>query len=156
GAAAAAAAVARAPVAAVLCGPAAPPQALGAALLTLGAHHPTVVVATRLGEPGEAGHRLPGGVAGLAAGDLSHRSGVGLARPEPAVAAAARTGGRPVTAFAHRAGMITKPAVRAVVLGHLDLPDRGVLWDVGAGSGSVAVEAALAAPGLRVVAVERD
>jgi len=52
--------------------------------------------------------------------------------------------------------MITKPEVRSVVLGHLDLPERGVLWDVGAGSGSVAVEAALAAPGLRVVAVERD
>jgi cobalt-precorrin 5A hydrolase/precorrin-3B C17-methyltransferase len=52
--------------------------------------------------------------------------------------------------------MITKPEVRSVVLGRLDLPDRGVLWDVGAGSGSVGIEAALAAPGLRVVAVERD
>jgi precorrin-3B C17-methyltransferase/precorrin-6Y C5,15-methyltransferase (decarboxylating) CbiT subunit len=52
--------------------------------------------------------------------------------------------------------MITKPAVRSVVLGQLDLPERGVLWDVGAGSGSIAIEAALAAPGLRVIAVERD
>jgi precorrin-6Y C5,15-methyltransferase (decarboxylating) CbiT subunit len=52
--------------------------------------------------------------------------------------------------------MITKPEVRSVVLGRLDVPDRGVLWDVGAGSGSVGIEAALAAPGLRVVAVERD
>jgi len=52
--------------------------------------------------------------------------------------------------------MITKPEVRSVVLGKLDLPERGVLWDVGAGSGSVAIEAALAAPGLRVIAIERD
>ena len=154
-AAAAAAQVAGAPLAAVLCGPAAPPQALGAALVALGAHHPTVVVATRLGEPGEAVHRLPG-VAALAAGAFDHRSVVVLAHPAPPVAAAARTGGRPASDFHHRAGMITKPAVRSVVLGHLDLPDRGVLWDVGAGSGSVAIEAALAAPGLRVIAVERD
>ncbi|HKE75230.1 MAG TPA: precorrin-6y C5,15-methyltransferase (decarboxylating) subunit CbiE [Acidimicrobiales bacterium] len=154
-AAGAAAQVARAPLAAVLCGPAAPPQALGAALVALGAHHPTVVVATRLGEPGEAVHRL-GGVADLAAGAFDHRSVVVLAHPDPPVAAAARTGGRPVSDFHHRAGMITKPAVRSVVLGHLDLPDRGVLWDVGAGSGSVAIEAALAAPGLQVIAVERD
>jgi precorrin-3B C17-methyltransferase/precorrin-6y C5,15-methyltransferase (decarboxylating) CbiE subunit/precorrin-6Y C5,15-methyltransferase (decarboxylating) CbiT subunit len=154
-AAVAAAQVAGAPVAAVLCGPAAPPEALGAALVALGAHHPTVVVATRLGEPGEAVHRLAG-VADLAAGAFDHRSVVVLAHPAAPVRAGGRTGGRPTSAFHHRAGMITKPAVRSVVLGHLDLPDRGVLWDVGAGSGSVAIEAALAAPGLRVVAVERD
>jgi precorrin-6Y C5,15-methyltransferase (decarboxylating) len=58
--------------------------------------------------------------------------------------------------FAHDAGMITKAEVRAVALGKLSLPRTGVLWDVGAGSGSVAVEAARLAPGLRVFAVERD
>jgi cobalt-precorrin 5A hydrolase/precorrin-3B C17-methyltransferase len=154
-AAGAAAEVAGASVAAVLCGPAAPPEALGAALVALGAHHPLVAVATRLGEAGDALCRLDG-VAELAAGRFDHRSVVVLAHPQAPVRAGARTGGRPVSAFAHRAGMITKPEVRAVVLGHLDLPERGVLWDVGAGSGSVAIEAALAAPGLRVVAVERD
>ena len=154
-AAAAAAQVAGAAVAAVLCGPAAPPEAVGAALVTLGAHHPVVAVASRLGEAGDAVTRL-GSVAALAAGSFDHRSVVVLAHPPSPVRASARTGGRPVAAFAHRAGMITKPEVRAVVLGHLDLPERGVLWDLGAGSGSVAIEAALAAPGLRVVAVERD
>jgi len=151
----AAAEVAGASVAAVLCGPAAPPEALGAALLALGAHHPLVAVATRLGEAGDAFCRLDG-VAELAAGRFDHRSVVVLAHPAASVRATARTGGRPVRTFAHRAGMITKPEVRSVVLGHLDLPERGVLWDLGAGSGSVAIEAALAAPGLRVVAVERD
>jgi precorrin-6Y C5,15-methyltransferase (decarboxylating) len=52
--------------------------------------------------------------------------------------------------------MITKPEVRAVVLAKLALPASGVVWDVGAGSGSVAVECAGLVPDLRVVAVERD
>jgi precorrin-3B C17-methyltransferase/precorrin-6y C5,15-methyltransferase (decarboxylating) CbiE subunit/precorrin-6Y C5,15-methyltransferase (decarboxylating) CbiT subunit len=156
GAARAAAQVAGAPRAAVLCGPAAPPEAVGAALVALGAHHAEVAVAARLGEPGEAVHRLDG-VAALAAGRFDHRSVVVLAHDAPAaVAPAGRSSGRPVADFVHRRGMITKPEVRSVVLGRLALPARGVLWDVGAGSGSVAVEAALAAPGLRVVAVERD
>ena len=151
--------VAGAAVAAVLCGPAAPPQAVGAALVALGAHPDGVAVATRLGEPGEVVVRLDD-VAALAAGEFDHRSVVvlthGPAAGSPGVAPGGRTGGRPVDAFAHRRGMITKPEVRSVVLGRLDLPERGVLWDVGAGSGSVGIEAALAAPGLRVVAVERD
>ena len=153
GAARAAAAVAGAPVAAVLCGPSAPPEALGAALAALGAHHALVAVATRLGEPDESVTRLPD-VAALAAGTFDHRSVVVLAHA--AGPAPSRGAGRPATEFAHRSGMITKPEVRAIVLGHLDLPDRGVLWDVGVGSGSVGIEAALAAPGLRVIAIERD
>ena len=52
-------------------------------------------------------------------------------------------------------GMITKAEVRAVALGKLRLPTAGVLWDVGAGSGSVAAECARLAPGLRVFAIER-
>ncbi len=64
--------------------------------------------------------------------------------------------GRDDSELSHRAGMITKPEVRAVVLARLRLPAAGVLWDLGAGSGSVGVEAAGLAPGLEVVAVERD
>ena len=58
--------------------------------------------------------------------------------------------------FAHRAGMITKAEVRALSVAALQLRPTDVLWDVGAGSGSVAVEAALQLPGGRVFAVERD
>lgn len=64
--------------------------------------------------------------------------------------------GLPDEAFAHARGLITKAEVRAVVLGRLRLPAQGVLWDVGAGSGSVSVEACLLRPGLRAYAVERD
>ena len=173
----AAAEVAGAEVAAVLTGPGAPPEAVGAALVAHGAHHRLVVVATRLGEPGEQVVRCTD-LADLAAGHFDHRSVVVVAHPAvdprphgPRPSAGGPNGGRPnggrpnggrpnggrpVTAFAHRASMITKPEVRSVALGKLDLPGRGVLWDVGAGSGSVAVEAALAAPGLRVIAVERN
>ncbi|MFO7479152.1 MAG: precorrin-6y C5,15-methyltransferase (decarboxylating) subunit CbiE [Methyloceanibacter sp.] len=51
-------------------------------------------------------------------------------------------------------GQITKREIRAVTLSSL-APLRGeLLWDVGAGSGSVAIEWMLAHPSLRAVAVE--
>jgi len=45
--------------------------------------------------------------------------------------------------------------VRACALARLRLPSRGVLWDLGAGSGSVGLEAAALRPGLEVWGVER-
>jgi precorrin-6Y C5,15-methyltransferase (decarboxylating) len=57
--------------------------------------------------------------------------------------------------FVHRQGLITKREVRAVVLADLGLGDDQVLWDIGAGSGSVAIEAARLARLQRVFAVER-
>lgn len=64
--------------------------------------------------------------------------------------------GLPEELFAHPRGRITKREVRATALGLLSLPRVGVMWDVGAGSGSVGIEAALLAPALTVYAVERD
>lgn len=52
--------------------------------------------------------------------------------------------------------MITKPEVRAIVLSKLELFGAGTLWDVGASSGSIGVEAARLAPGLRVYAIEKN
>ena len=63
--------------------------------------------------------------------------------------------GLPVDEFAHEAGLITKEEVRAVILAKLRLVP-GILWDLGAGSGSVAVEAASMQPGLKVFAVEKE
>lgn len=57
--------------------------------------------------------------------------------------------------FLHQKAMITHPEVRAVVLSKLKLRP-GVMWDVGAGSGSVGIEAALLVPGLTVYAFEKD
>jgi len=51
-------------------------------------------------------------------------------------------------------GQITKREIRAVTLSSL-APKRGeLLWDVGAGSGSIAIEWMLADPTLRAIAVE--
>ena len=55
----------------------------------------------------------------------------------------------------HSRGLITKEEVRAVCLHKLRLPSKGVLWDVGAGSGSVGLEACLLRPELLGFAVER-
>ncbi len=58
--------------------------------------------------------------------------------------------------IAHSRGLITKDEVRAVSIHKLRLPQRGILWDIGAGSGSLSVEAARLFPGLSVYAVEKD
>ncbi len=64
--------------------------------------------------------------------------------------------GRSEDAYQHRGGLITKAEVRSVVLGALEIPSKGVMWDIGACSGSVSVEAAGLAPGLRIIAVEKN
>jgi precorrin-6Y C5,15-methyltransferase (decarboxylating) len=64
--------------------------------------------------------------------------------------------GMPDNAFRHERGLITKSEIRAVTLSKLmlDRPDL-VLWDLGAGSGSVGIEAARFLPGGWVYAVEK-
>lgn len=131
------------------------PEALGAALVEAGCGDRDVWVCSHLGEKEESVRRTD--LDGLAAGTFDPLSVVLLVAPDAEVAPTVGTGwGRDHTTFEHRAGLITKAEVRAVVLGKLDLPASGVLWDIGAGSGSVAVEAARLGPALRVFAVERD
>jgi precorrin-6Y C5,15-methyltransferase (decarboxylating) len=52
-------------------------------------------------------------------------------------------------------GLMTKREVRIQLLADLDLPPVGVLWDVGAGVGSVGLEALRLRPHLQLWAVER-
>ncbi|WP_344134538.1 precorrin-6y C5,15-methyltransferase (decarboxylating) subunit CbiE [Saccharopolyspora halophila] len=56
--------------------------------------------------------------------------------------------------FSHRDGMITKAEVRAVALSKLAPRPGTLVWDVGAGSGSVAVECARL--GAATIAIEKD
>jgi precorrin-6Y C5,15-methyltransferase (decarboxylating) len=67
--------------------------------------------------------------------------------------------GNPDDVFAQsrpKTGLITQAEVRAVALAQMDLHPGDVAWDVGAGSGSVAIEMAqLTSPGT-VYAIEQD
>ncbi|MFO0806932.1 MAG: precorrin-6y C5,15-methyltransferase (decarboxylating) subunit CbiE [Gemmataceae bacterium] len=80
-------------------------------------------------------------------------------RPDRPRAARLRRFGNPDEVFAQtrpKTGLITQAEVRAVALSQLDLHPGDVFWDVGAGSGSVAIEAAgLVAPG-PAFAIEQD
>jgi precorrin-6Y C5,15-methyltransferase (decarboxylating) len=60
----------------------------------------------------------------------------------------------PESAFAHRAGMITKAEVRALALAQLGPGLGDLVWDVGCGSGSVAVECARL--GAAAIALDHD
>lgn len=67
--------------------------------------------------------------------------------------------GLPDDAFEQRRpnkGQITKREVRAVSLYSLGLRHDSVVWDIGAGTGSVSVEAALIASEGQIYAIERD
>lgn len=63
--------------------------------------------------------------------------------------------GFPEEAFEREAGMITKMEVRAVALASLQLGPGMTLWDLGAGTGSVSIEAARIVP-LKIFAVEKN
>ncbi|OGR31173.1 MAG: hypothetical protein A2139_12350 [Desulfobacca sp. RBG_16_60_12] len=78
--------------------------------------------------------------------------------PEPGEASPVRPRlhlGLPEEGLVHQAGLITKAEVRAVALAKLELFPGQVLWDVGAGCGSVGLEASLLLPGGKIFAVER-
>jgi precorrin-6B C5,15-methyltransferase / cobalt-precorrin-6B C5,C15-methyltransferase len=147
------------PAVAVLTAPGAGPAEIGAAL---DGWPRTLVVAEDLGGPAERLVTLPATEA--AARDWHPLTVVlSLRDPDATPARGWYAGGEPVPpaggwalpddAFDHRAGMVTKAEVRALALARL-APRPGVLvWDVGAGSGSVAVECARL--GAAALAVER-
>lgn len=139
------------PKVAVLTSPTHTPERVGQALLPYGIEREVAVV-TRIGEADERAERMDLG--GLANGSFDPMSVVILVEPQPSPRLAAF--GRGEDEFATRKGMITKAEVRAVALSKLRLPRSGVLWDVGAGSGSVGIEAAGLVPGLQVFSVEKN
>ncbi|MDA8386386.1 MAG: precorrin-6y C5,15-methyltransferase (decarboxylating) subunit CbiE [Actinomycetota bacterium] len=129
-------------------------QRLAAELSRLGRGDDTMVVAERLGDDDE--RITTATVAEIATGSYDPL----------AVGIVLKAGGHPVPPrkglsfgagerhFAHRDAMITKAELRAVVLSKLELPEKGRLLDIGAGSGSVGIEAATLQPALEVVAIE--
>jgi precorrin-6Y C5,15-methyltransferase (decarboxylating) len=141
---------------AVLTAPGAGPAEIGAALE---GWPRTLVVGEDLGGPAERITTLP---AAEAAGRDWHPLTVVACFRDPSGVPARgwRAGGDPAAgwalpeaAFEHRAGMITKSEVRAVALAHLAPRPGTLVWDVGAGSGSIAIECARL--GAAALAVER-
>ena len=81
-------------------------------------------------------------------------------RPDQQRAAARfRRFGNPDDVFAQsrpKSGLITQAEVRAIALAQLDVQPASVVWDIGAGSGSVSIEAAQLAHLGMVYAIEQD
>ena len=107
------------------------------------------VVGQCLGTPEEELFR--GSVKELAAGRFNSLS---VLLVEAAEVLPRRAPGLPDEAFERGDVPMTKQEVRAAVLAKLAVRPEDILWDVGAGTGSVSVELALAAPRGRVYAVE--
>ena len=145
------------PKVAVLTSPDFGPAELAGALDGLGR---TFVVAERLGGPDERVFRGDAeSVRGMVWDDPNvvlvldeeRRSGKGW------ISSGRESTGRwalPEDEFEHRSGMITKGPIRALALSRLGPGPGDLVWDVGAGSGSVAIECARL--GAAAVAVERD
>jgi precorrin-6B C5,15-methyltransferase / cobalt-precorrin-6B C5,C15-methyltransferase len=119
-----------------------------------------LVVAERLGHHDE---RIRSGLAAQLAGQSFAQPNVLLVLDGPSANGTWARGGPPRNpsrwalpdeAFDHRAGMITKAEVRALALGALGPGLGDLIWDVGCGSGSVAVECARL--GAAVVAIDSD
>lgn len=126
----------------------------------LGSLNRTFLVAEKLGESDERVYE--GGAREVAAMEWSELNVVVVYDAARAVgekgwttaAASPDRWALPEEEFEHRSGMITKPEVRALVLARLGPGIGDLVWDVGAGSGSVAIECARF--GAAAIAVERD
>ena len=146
------------PKVAVLTSPAFGPAQLAKAL---GGLDRSFVVAEKLGEPDERTYE--GKAAEIMEMDWEDPNTVVVYDAARAVGGKGWISGRfesrgrwalPEGEFEHRSGMITKPETRAFVLARLGPGPGDLVWDVGAGSGSVAVECARL--GAAAIAVERD
>ena len=76
-------------------------------------------------------------------------------RAEPHASRLSRLAGLPDSAFEHD-GQLTKRDVRAITLARLAPLPGELLWDVGAGSGSIGIEWMRAYPSCRALAIEAD
>ncbi|AFV77306.1 precorrin-6y C5,15-methyltransferase (decarboxylating), CbiE subunit,precorrin-6Y C5,15-methyltransferase (decarboxylating), CbiT subunit (plasmid) [Thermus oshimai JL-2] len=146
--------IALSPLAVVYTDPEHTPSRLAALLLEMGVER-RAHVAERLGEEGER-VRSFGSLEEVSAAEFQDPNVLILEAEGPLPP---RLGFLPDEAFEKRMpkrGLITKREVRLLALGLLALPPDGVLWDIGAGTGSVGIEAARLAPYGTVYAVEKN
>jgi precorrin-6Y C5,15-methyltransferase (decarboxylating) len=127
------------------------PAELCRRLAEAGLEQLSVAVGEDLSYPQQKVHQ---GTAGEFAGRTFGPLSVLLAEPAPAVTR--RTPGFPDSLFVRGEVPMTKQEVRAAVLAKLAPGPKDILWDVGAGTGSVSVELALQASWGRTYGVECD
>ena len=129
------------------------PAQLAASLRTLGYGPSTITVLEHMGGPAEA--RRDGTAAAWDDAPTAALNTIAVTCVAgPAARVHAAVPGLPDDAFVHD-GQLTKRIVRAATLAALTPLAGQILWDLGAGCGSVAIEWLRAAPGAKAHAVER-
>jgi precorrin-6Y C5,15-methyltransferase (decarboxylating) len=141
---------------------AAPPSAVAQGLLDRKIDYFTAYVCENLGSPDERVTHAE--LAEIARQEFSPLNVLILIRKpdvpdRPPTMMGRRLFGNPDEEFLQskpKRGLLTPAEVRAIALAMLDIGPTSTVWDVGAGSGSVAIEAAQIASGGRVFAIEMD
>jgi precorrin-6B C5,15-methyltransferase / cobalt-precorrin-6B C5,C15-methyltransferase len=146
----------------LFCSDECPPARLARELLERGIDYFRGYVCENLGSPDERVTQAE--LTDLAAMDFNPLNVLILIRepnrPDRASRASRhRLFGNPDDAFAQslpKRGLVTQAEVRAIALAQLDIRATSIVWDIGAGSGSVAIEAAQLAHQGMVYAVEPE
>jgi precorrin-6Y C5,15-methyltransferase (decarboxylating) len=139
-----------------------PPSRVAKALIERGIDYFRAYVCENLGSPDERVTQAE--LADLATMDFDPLNVMILVRKPNRPDRARRAGrqrlfGNPDDAFAQsqpKSGLITQAEVRSIALAQLDIRPTSVIWDIGAGSGSVSIEAAQLAFQGEVYAIEPD
>lgn len=139
-----------------------PPSRVAQALLDRGIDYFSAYVCENLGSPDE--RVTQGELSELAAQDFGPMNVMVLVRKpdvpdRPSEAIGHRLFGNPDDAFLQskpKSGLLTPAELRSIALAELDLGPNSIVWDIGAGSGSVAIEAAQIASGGMTYAIEMD
>ena len=138
-----------------------PPAAVARALLEEGIDYFQAYVCENLGSPDE--RVTQGSLADIARDSFGALNVMILVRKARAAdtpgAVGQRVFGNPDESFLQsrpKRGLLTPAEVRALALSELELHPGSIVWDVGAGSGSVAIEAARLAAAGTAYAIEMD
>lgn len=139
-----------------------PPGDVARILLDFGLDYFTAYVCENLGSPDERVTHAE--LDRIAAAQFSPLNVMILVRKphvpdRPSDAIGRRLFGNPDAAFLQsrpKRGLLTPSEIRSMVLAEMDLGPKSTVWDIGAGSGSVAIEAAQIAAQGTVYAIEMD
>ncbi len=139
-----------------------PPAAVAQALLDSRLDYFTAYVCENLGSPDE--RVTHGELKEIAADQFSPLNVMILVRKpnipdRPAALGGRRLFGNPDELFLQsrpKHGLLTPAEVRAIAISQLALQANSIVWDIGAGSGSVSIECAQLAPQGKTYAIEMD